>query len=219
MEKVKAATLVLDFDLYPRPDVDSTTVAELTQALKAGAELPPVVVCAKTLRVVDGFHRVRAHLRALGKTASISVVKRRYKSDAELFSDAARLNAAHGRKLNSYDRARCALIGDRLGIPNDAMAACLSMTPDSLRDLVGKRTARRGNERFVIKRTIKHMQGKRLTKQQAEANKGLSGMAQAFYANQIISLIEANLIDTANEALMERLAHLGGLLAKMDFGA
>src|SRR5688572_13414948 len=60
METIKASELVEDFDLYPRGDVDGTHVLSLVQALEAGVELPPIIACKKTKRIVDGFHRRRA---------------------------------------------------------------------------------------------------------------------------------------------------------------
>ena len=104
MKKMKAAQLVLDFGLYPRNNVDEHNVKNLVDALAAGTELPPVIIDRKSKRVVDGFHRVRAHLRLFGDNAEIDVITKNYKNDAELFLDAMRYNASHGAKLDTCDR-------------------------------------------------------------------------------------------------------------------
>jgi hypothetical protein len=52
--------LVEDYRLYPRSEGGGATVEQLREALRAGAKFPPLRVCAKTLRVIDGFHRKAA---------------------------------------------------------------------------------------------------------------------------------------------------------------
>ena len=59
------------------------------------------------------------------------------------------------------------------------------------------------------------MSGRTITSEQQEANGKLSGMQQAFYANQLIILIESNLLDTENKELMIRLEKLAELLEPM----
>jgi len=61
MVKVALADLVLDYELYPRVRLSDMYVAELAEALRSGVVLPPVVVDRASNRVVDGFHRVKAH--------------------------------------------------------------------------------------------------------------------------------------------------------------
>lgn len=63
-----------------------------------------------------------------------------------------------------------------------------------------------------LKRTIRHMAGERLTKPQQEANQKLSGMAPAFYVNQLILLLENGLMPGDDENLESRLRILFELL-------
>jgi hypothetical protein len=93
------------------------------------------------------------------------------------------------------------------------MAGALNMPVDKLAGLRVSRTATTaGGLSIPLKRTIAHMAGRRLTKAQSQANDGLSGMNQSFYANQLISLIENGLLDKADEKLFERLTRLRELL-------
>lgn len=208
MRKIKAAELVLDFEMYPRNNIDSVNVSQLRNAMEAGAELPPIVICAKTKRVVDGFHRTRAAILTHGPDAELLAVEKKYANDAEFFLDSVRYNASHGARLDSCDRTRCVLIGERLSIPPEMMGGVLHMPVAKLAKLTVDRTATAGGIRIPIKRTIRHKAGDELTDAQVEANKGLSGMSQVFYVNQVISLIESDLLDTGNEALVERLVIL-----------
>lgn len=213
MKKVKAAELVLDFDLYPRNNVDTHNVRNLVDALTAGAELPPAIIDKKSRRVVDGFHRVRAYLRKYGDSAEITVVEKSYADDAAMFLDAMRYNASHGAKLDPCDRTHCVLIAERLSIPLDAVAGALNMPADKLGTLRVDRTATAGGLTIALKRTVaEKFAGRKLNKRQVECNEKLSGMNQVFYVNQLVELIEAKMLDLEDERLMERLKFLHGLL-------
>ena len=56
------------------------------------------------------------------------------------------------------------------------------------------------------------MAGKKLSKPQEAANRKLSGMNQVFYVNQLITLIEADLLDKENDELLAKLQQLQVLL-------
>ena len=209
---IKASELVEDFDLYPRGDVDGQHVLSLVQAIESGVTLPPVIACKKTKRIVDGFHRRRAFLRYYGDDATIPVVLKTYKSDAELYAEAMMANSAHGRRLTSVDYSRAMTKGRALGLDDATIAKCLHLTIDKVTELVIDRSAKVGRVTVPIKRTIQHMAGKTLTREQAAANDKLSGMNQQFYANQLITLIESGLLDKSDDRLIERLRVLQGLL-------
>lgn len=215
MRQVKAASLILDFDLYPRNNVDSHNVRCIADAMESGVEMPPAVVERATKRVVDGFHRVRAVLLR-DPDGLITIVEKVYKSDAELFLDSMRYNAAHGARLDPCDRTHCVLIAERLSIPLDAVAGALHMPAEKLGDLRQHRTGSlAGGLQIALKRTISHMEGRRLTKAQSDVNDKLSGMNQQFYVNQVVMLIESNLLDKEDEKLMARLEYLAKLLNEM----
>lgn len=212
MRKLKLSELVLDFDLYPRASIDSHHAAEMQRAIEAGSELPPIVICKKSKRIVDGFHRQRVYTRLLGVDAEVDVVEKTYRNDSELFLDAMRYNAAHGLKMDTHDKAHCVLRAVALGIDDDAIAATLHVPAAYIGELRVSRTAMNGKLMVPIKRTIRHMAGKKLNKGQVAANEKLSGMHQSFYVNQLITLIESDLLDKSDEDLLEKLRHLSGLL-------
>ena len=212
MRNVKAATLVLDFDLYPRNNIDAHNVRCIVDAMEAGEEMPPIIIDRKSKRVVDGFHRVRAAIRR-DENAEVTVIEKTYKGEGDIFLDAMRYNATHGARLDPCDRTRCTIIAERLSIPLDAVAGALHMPVDKLGGLQDHRTASiAGGNLIPLKRTILHMEGRRLTKAQNEVNDKLSGMNQAFYVKQVIMLIENGLLDKEDEKLMERLERLDELL-------
>jgi len=214
-EKIKVGLLVEDLDVYPRESIDSTHVAHIVDAVEAGESLPPVIACRQSKRIADGFHRCRAYRRLFGDDYEVAVIWRDYKTDADLFADAMRLNSAHGNNITPHDRTRCILIGERLGIPTDQIAEALRITVDRLENIrvtrIGKRratAANPGGEEVVLKYPVRHMAGQMLTAAQVDVMPDLGGNQQTFYANQLIKLIDAKLLDTGNEKLMERLQEL-----------
>jgi len=212
MQTIKAAELVLDFDLYPRNNIDQHNVRCIMDAMELAIEMPPVIADRKTKRVVDGFHRVRAALKR-DPDGTVTVIFKMYRTEAELFLDAMRYNAAHGARLDPCDRTRCLLISERLSIPIEAVAGALHVSEGKLGELRQTRTATTSaGLEIPLKRTIRHMAGRRLTKAQCQVNDRSSGMNQTFYANQLIDLIESNLLDKEDGKLLERLRKLHELL-------
>lgn len=215
---VKTEKLVMDFNLYPRTKVESVNVSMLGDAFDAGVEIPPILVDKKSLRVVDGFHRLTLYKKR--KLEEIKVDLKSYKSDQEIFLDAMSLNAHHGRSLSLFDKARCIQHAKELGIDNEHLSVVLCLTKDRITELETDRFAsvkvagKSGGQPIAIKRTIMHMQGERLTEAQANIIPKLGGMQPAFYANQLIMLIENDLLDRSNEHLMEVLKHLHDLLTE-----
>ena len=209
---LKCSELVFDFDLYPRPNIDAAHVRNIMTALEAGEELPPIVVDEKSKRIVDGFHRVRAMQRHDKDNATIQAILHSYASDKALFLEAVRLNAAHGRSLTSYDRAHAIILADKLGIDHDVLAGALRMTLARVNDLRIERSAIAEKLTVPLKRTIRHMAGRKLSKGQQEANVKLSGMDAGFYVRQVILLLENDLLDPEDEELDPLLDCLAKLL-------
>ncbi|MCG3133825.1 MAG: hypothetical protein HMLKMBBP_01090 [Planctomycetes bacterium] len=213
--RLRLPDLIEDLDLYPRAAVFSGHVAELEEALRAGVELPPPIIDAASKRIVDGFHRVRALRRVLGPDAEIDVELREYASDAELFLDAMRLNGHHGRRMSSFDIARCARIAETLSIDPEQVATVLSVRPDRLGEIRAvKEAVTVEGARVPIRRGLAHLAGRTLSPRQAEAARRIGGQTPLYHANQLIELLEADALPAEDRGLLERLTLLRDLLAE-----
>jgi hypothetical protein len=222
--KRKLSELVFDFDLYPRTSIDSQHVSAMREAARAGATFPPYVVCAKTLRVVDGFHRGRKDRLEHGVDCEVECVEKVYKNDGELFLDAMRCNAAHGRGLTPIDKARCALKCKHFHLGVAAIAAALGVTPAAIKAVGEGRVARapaepgrpKGElgEEIIIKRSIEHLSGTTLSVNQREANKRLSGMPPSFHANQLLLVLENDFLNLEDQSLLALLGRLHAALER-----
>lgn len=214
-QKMKLSEIVLDFSVYPRSQVDSGNVSQLREAFRAGVDLPPPVIDQDSKRVVDGFHRVTMYRREMEPDAEIEVEVRDFGDESHLFSEAVRMNAAHGRPLSPFDRARCAARLKKYKIGVAKIAALLGVRVETLKAVAERRVAKTTDGReMIVKRSIAHVvkSGAPMTEAQEAANVKLDGMPPIYHAGQLLLLIENDLIDTSNADLMERLSKLGAAL-------
>ena len=203
---VKLEELILDFEVYPRTKTDPQHLSQMERAFLAGTKLPPIVICKKSKRIADGFHRYQVYKRQ--SVEKVEVEERVYKTDADLFADAMRMQSSHGRNLSPFDRSHCAIVAARLGIDDTVLAAALQVDTDYIGELRTDKQALSGKLHVPIKQTIRHMAGKQLTGPQFDVNRRLGGMNQLFYVNQLLMLLENDLIDKENEDLLAGLRKL-----------
>jgi hypothetical protein len=207
-EDIELAKLVEDFTLYPRNNVDSTHVADLVTALRAGEHVPPIIAEKKTLRVVDGFHRRRALIRVLGDTATVAVELRRYKSDTELFMDAVTLNARHGRKLDRHDQARIVLRLREMKVEDKMIAVTLHVPEPIVQTLAVRVVYSKEGLAIPSKRGLKHLQGQKLTATQVQVIGSVRSAEVGRLCMELSGLLRENLVDLSNDTIVEQLRNL-----------
>src|ERR687889_2415968 len=125
--------LVEDYRLYPRSEVDGSTVEQFREALRAGAKFPPIRVCSKTLRIIDGFHRKTAYAREQATHVLCSLEE--VSDDVDLFRRAAQANAGHGRRYSVDDYATAVRLAKRLGLTREQISADLFLPLDRVEKL------------------------------------------------------------------------------------
>ena len=74
---LKVAAIVEDFNLYVRHSVDEYHAREIADHIEWGGSVPPIIVDKASMRLIDGFHRVRAYRRLYGSDAAIKAELRR----------------------------------------------------------------------------------------------------------------------------------------------
>lgn len=223
-EIVLAATLLLDYNLYPRNKLSSYHVDELGEARAAGAKLPPVVADRLSRRVIDGFHRITEVLEHDGAQGQIQVIWHDYESEADMLAEAISLNATHGRKLTPQDHTRIVHLAGGFGLAMERVSNLLHVRPELLEKrgqniavvtTPGKHT-RRGQEAIPLKRTFSNLKGKSITPQQVEANSRATGHPQSYLIGQVLNVLESDAVDLANPLVVDRLVHLRDALNSME---
>ncbi|MBA7465332.1 hypothetical protein ES707_00494 [subsurface metagenome] len=213
-QEVKVTALVLDYDFYPREQIQSFHVRQMVEAMEAGVTLPPIIVDRKSKRVVDGFHRVRAYQKLYGRDTTIPTILKNYKTEADMFADGISLNTSHGRPLTPYDKARCIARAEELEMEPQLTAKALSMTPERLGELKASRIATYKMKPVTLKRTMAHLAGEELTDEQYAYNVKAGGMNQTFFINQVIAMLEAEAVDWENDKVVNAFSKLHDLLNK-----
>lgn len=207
--EMKAAEIILDYNLYPRHKLDATHVTHIRLAIRAGNGVPPVVVCKKTKKATDGFHRITAALKEFGPDATVRAELRTYGNDGERLLDAFHMNSDHGRNLTPYDRVRCIAMAEEFKVSMKDVAKALRMPLDEARRLGVRRAHDPKTQKVIpIKHGLSHLVGQDLTPKQEEGNRTYGGMQPLYYVNQVIRMIENDLLDFDNVKLIEGLSEL-----------
>lgn len=114
-------------ELYPRIEVDDTTVKRYQNAID---ELPPIEV-SQDHKLIDGYHRLRAH-RQEGRN-EIEAIVTEVDGDDELFRLAVEANADHGLQLSNQEKKTIARNWKRdYGVSNGEIAESLSVASSTV---------------------------------------------------------------------------------------
>ncbi len=206
-KKMAIASLVEDFSLYPRHRVDDSHVGDLTRALQAGHTLPPIIADAKSLRIVDGFHRRRAYIKFAGDEAAAFVELRRYKDEAALFLDAVSLNSSHGRKLDRHDQTRVVLRLRELQVPDQRIALQLHVPEPTIQQLA-LRVVMAPAGVLPSKRGLEHMRGKEMSESQVSVMGSVRSAEAGRLCLELTRLLDADLVDMSDDTIIQRLKAL-----------
>jgi len=194
---------------YPRARVDEDNVTRIREALRLGEKMPPLVVDAESRRIVDGVHRWTAYRREYGPEHKVDVLARVYANEAERLADAIALNVGHALNLSNWDILRSADLAEQVGLPLERLAQLVKWRPEKLFDYRASRMGRTlDDRRLALKRSIRHKLSEPLNPAQEQANAHLSGMQPAFHANQLTTLIGADLLPRNDETLRTTLIDL-----------
>lgn len=104
---MKVAAIELDASIQCRADIDIATVNEYAEAMRDGAEFPPVVLFGTESKcwIGDGWHRVMA-AKSIGREDIAANLQPGGRMDA--LKAALSANAVHGRRRTNADK-RCAV--------------------------------------------------------------------------------------------------------------
>jgi len=103
---LKIDEVEFDWELYPRMNVNWLTALKYADAMKTGADFPPIVIGMYRGKryVIDGWHRVEA-LKLLDESYVKAVVKP-FGTWTDMFVEAVKLNITHGRAISPWEKAR-----------------------------------------------------------------------------------------------------------------
>ena len=220
-KKLRPSQMIEDLTIYPRHTIEAVTVNRYADAYRIGDLLPNPIVDGATLRIVDGFHRIRAWTKANGDE-KMTVTVRRYDDEKALVIDAVNLNAAHGKPFASQDLIRVHRILVEHGYSIEDTAKVLHVTQPRLERLIETRTATVATmeitttkpkaaapvEHIALKPALRHMAGTELTVEQSAVNDYLAGSNQTYLVRQLRLILDSGLLDRDDDTLRYELAGL-----------
>lgn len=200
LKKIAIGELVEDYHLYPRAEVDQATVEEFREALRAGAKFPPLRVCSKTLRIIDGFHRKTAYERehATHVLCSLEDVA----DYVDLFRRAAAANAQHGRRYSVDDYATAVRLAKRFGLTREQISADLFLPLDRVEKLE-RISAGRGHGHAPPERNVP-----KPAKTSKLVEKSMDTISQLTWATSLLRCIREGHVNEKSEELRTQLEEL-----------
>jgi len=105
MKTLNLAAIIIDQGTQSRAEINEDAVSDYAEAMRAGAQFPPIIVFHDGTEyfLADGFHRLHATKRA-GKTSIQADVRTGTLRDAMFFSAGA--NGDHGARKTNADKRK-----------------------------------------------------------------------------------------------------------------
>jgi len=225
--KLKLFELVQDFSVYPRKSTDAYYIASLVAAVRAGIKLPPIIICAATKRIVDGFHRFCAYKSVFGEDCEVECEEREYATEQELFQDAADENRTHGLRLSNRDKL---WISEKLrgyGVQPSKIAQTLGWSSVKL-ELMRERIVRPPGEKAttipqspqemnVLNHRLKPYLNGGITKEQIQVNNSWPQISPIVMLDSLSAFIGAGFDWKKNERFVNSARRLSKVMGKEKF--
>lgn len=216
--KMKVLELIRDWALWPRweaQELDATNLSRIKEGLRAGVQFPPIIIDAKSNRIVDGFHRQEAIIDIFGEDAQVEVEKREYANDTAMFMEAARLNSIQGLPLSPRDKAHVILKLRKSKVPWPAVAETLGMTDSKAKDFLAKRTAKTTTGmRIPLPYGANSLAGKQMNKEEEHFARTSNGTVPTLHMRLLLNALRADAVKL-NEEQKELAAELIERLSKL----
>jgi len=211
IEEFNIEELVFDRDIYPRMFIDKRGDAyAYSQAMRAGAEFPPIVVGVYKGKQygVDGWHRITA--KKLLKKKTIKGIKRVYRSKLSMLKDSIKLNILHGRKIKRFEKSRLTRKLKDNGLSTREISELMLIPIDKLNVFL-ERTFKATNGTIITSKEIiwKSMQKQQFTETEMQTTmkkvnqKIFTARSAISLLKQLLELIRCDLLPLHDEETKE----------------
>lgn len=198
---------------YMVRNINSHVINRYASNMLAGAVFPPLILDAKTNKLVCGFHRYEAYTKNYDMDYKVPVILRNFSNEKEILAEALSDNSRHGLPLTKKEIRQAIYKGKKYKLSMQEIANILNLKVENI-EKWGKETV------VVIKPTgekeEKPAKGKANTysSEMTEEtynevmDKG-SGWNLSFHVNQIITNLknEAYVLDDKNIEILENLVN------------
>ncbi len=128
-----------DQELYPRNSVDWLISYRYSQAMKSGAEFPPIQVAKFEGKfiLVDGMHRINAKKNL--KEEYIDAIVRTGLTKDQIYIEAVKANIKHGKSLSAFDKAKIIIKLEDMKMSLKEISEIINIPSEKLKSFVANR--------------------------------------------------------------------------------
>jgi hypothetical protein len=130
---VKIEEIRMDERVYPRMRPDWMVIAQYADAMKAGADFPPVQLgrFKGDYYLIDGRHRIEAAKRCNGSDVPAQIED--YTSIKKMYLDAVKANMGHGKPFYVHERRRIIHKLSEMGLTRNEISTLVRIPVGKLR--------------------------------------------------------------------------------------
>lgn len=196
-ELVKIKDLVLDERYYPRLKVGWKTAYAYAQAMKTGAKFPPVVVGLFKGKkyLLDGWHRIEAYKKNKEEYVEAEMIV--FKNKKEMFLEAVKRNAVHGKQYSIQEKISIANRLQDLKVEQIQISKITGIPLDRLPVLIQRKTLTMPNGiKIVLKSSLENAKEEILEHSEDEpyfiedTQSDLTGNKMDFILDDLLNLLE-----------------------------
>ena len=219
MKVLKIDEIRVDEKIYPRDGTNWLTIYKYTEAMKTGAQFPPITVASnkKHYILVDGRHRLEAYKKIGQKHVQTDVLKGL--SEKEIFIEAVKRNMIHGLPLSAAETTRVILKLQNLRMTPIQISEIVGITVDKIEPFVIKRVTQiPTGETVILKAPLRHLSYEGVSNRKISYDQeDFGGMSQYSLLREINTIIENKWLNLRNDKVAEEVVRLYKLLKQIVF--
>lgn len=219
---IKIEKFVLSDEFYPRGHCDFRTVNTYAEAMKQGAEFPPVTAVSEgngKYYLLDGWHRYRAWERLESEQVPAVVLDL---PRSKWFAEALKLNITHGKPLTQTEKINAILRLRKDGMEKQSIGDLMQITVDYAEQLLASRVALHDDldrSGITLKPALAEVKDQ-IEKRHFDVDaletiqRQLSGQKQYRMIGQLVNLLESDLLNDDDPRVAKGLDRLRELLCE-----
>ena len=213
IKTIPVKKIINNKEVYPRNSQDWKVAYKYAESMKAGAQFPPILVTKYNGQylVVDGWHRLEAYKKNKEEEILAEILK--LAGNKEIFIEAVKRNATHGKPLTIQERAQIILKLREFKVKERDISKITFIPYDQIEDFVINRlTYSTAGKQIVLKAPLKHLATVEVSDKIIEGQKFIASDSQLTLLNQVITLLKNNWIDLKDEQIRARLLEIFALI-------
>lgn len=215
---LKIKQIKMDKKFYPRMKWNFHTAFNYANAMNAGSEFPPVEVAKikNKYYLVDGRHRIEAN-KMNGEKYVQCIVNTEIKKLDELYLEAVKRNAKHGRPFSVQERANIALTLKKMEFSDIDISKIIAVPIEKFEKFMADRVTNTvSGETIPLKSSMKQFASTTVEDTFPAIQDTLQGIPQARLLDEFIHLLENGLLDTSNKDILKRVNKIINLVFELD---